>query len=137
MSLLDSLKKFHEFQKSYRNEYEAVSVLGASAHKLCEELENVPLESEAITWILDGTIPDISDRVHNAKLQRYPMINYMEEVLKYVDDIRIADSVRDSIQQSRQHKNLEYIYHVDEVALRTRVRVLVNMIWYKFIRREN
>ena len=136
MSLLDGLKQFKEFSKGYSNIYEAVRDLGLAARKLCNDMYDVPLHSEAISWILSGDTPDLSEKIEQAKTIKIPMIGYMEELLNYVDDEDIKQSVRDSINASRTRRNLVFLYTTSDESKQTRIRVIARLIWFKFIPKE-
>lgn len=132
MSIGD-FKRFRELTNQLGSPYAAVNYISSEARKLANKYDNIILHSEAIDWVVTGEMPDI---LKNNKYKRIPhrksnLRSYMDELLSYVDDEAVCESVRYSIYASKSSNHLIYVYKdVSDESRQTRVRVLTRMIWY-------
>lgn len=122
-------KEFDALAAALGSPYAAVNYIAKSARKKLKESNNGILESQAISWVLTGKEPKVHRRmpVYNSSLN----IPYVDEVLCYVDDEEVCESVRESYNESLLAHHLIYCYHnnLDEFR-KSRVRILTRMIWY-------
>lgn len=121
--------RFNQLAEVLGSPYAAVNYLANLARKLLIDNNNQILESQAITWALTGEAPKI-ERKKITKVDTSNMCG-IDEVLCYVDDDEVCESVRNSYHQSLKSHHLIYCYHnsLDEYR-KARVRILVRMIWY-------
>lgn len=121
-------REFDALADKLGSTYAAVNYIAKSARQKRKQVDNRILESEAITWALTGIQPKLR-RV--CKVAEWGTLNYLDEVLSYVDDENVAQSVRESYSESAKVHHLIYCYHSDlNESQKSRVRVLTRMIWY-------
>lgn len=122
-------REFDALADKMGSPFAAINYIAKSARVKRQQVDNRILESEAITWALTGIQPQLRERVHT--VDEWYNISYLDEVLSYVDDEQVADSVRESYSESARTHHLIYCYHssLDE-SRKARVRVLTRMIWY-------
>lgn len=130
MSLTD-LDKFHKLEHKLGSPYAAVNYISSEARKLASKYDNVILHSEAIDWVITGEKPKIISGVGKLSTKLNYVKSYIDEILCYVDDASVCESVRYSIDASRSSNHLIYVYKdVPDESRQARVRVLTRMIWY-------
>lgn len=121
-----------EFRKKLEHStsiYADVMKVAGAARRLANKHDNLILHSEAITHVVNNTIPDVSLLVkdcddYDAKL--------IKEMFCYIDDADICNAVYDSFYESKSRHNLIYIYNsITDPSTQARVRVLTRMLWYK------
>lgn len=131
MSLVKDLAIFKQYEISLGNKYSAVIKIADDARQLQKKYGNVPLESEAITWILRGIDQKTLDKVKQIQSRKKFYLSYLNEVLTYVDDIEVKKSVKQSIKQSKRAQNLVYFYSTHDKSKQARIRVLTRIIWHE------
>lgn len=131
MSLVKDLDIFKQYENSLGNKYLAVMQIANDARQLQKKYGNVPLESEAITWILRGVDQKTLDTIKRIQSRKKFYLSYLDEVLTYVDDLEVKQSVKQSIKQSKRAQNLVYFYSTQDRFKQTRIRVLTRIIWYE------
>lgn len=112
--------------------YEATVWVAQEARKKANSVDNLVLQSEAINWVLTGKEPPMLEVIRNIRKERKPIaVEYLEDVLKLVDDDGVKYSVKVSISESKKENHLIYNYtDVNDEYRRTRIRVLCRMIWH-------
>ena len=111
------------------NPYEEVMNVVSKARELSAQYNNKILNSEAITNIIHGTLPDIQ---YLSDLESEFESRYIRDVFCYIDDKELCDAVYDSFYASKKKNNLIYVYNsISEPNRRARIRVLTRMLWYK------
>lgn len=122
-------REFDALADKLGSTYAAVNYIAKSARQKRNQVDNRILESQAITWVLTGIQPKLSKRAIN--ISDWANLNYLDEVLSYVDDENVCVSVRASYSKSAELHHLIYCYHTDlNDSQKARVRVLTRMIWY-------
>lgn len=128
---LNDLHKFHQLEQELGSSYAAVNLIASEARKLATQYDNKILHSEAIDWYLTGNKPKILNDKYKLYTSSNYVRSYVDEVLSYVDDIGVCESVRHSISASRSSNHLIYVYKdVSDDFRQARVRVLTRIIWY-------
>lgn len=116
---------FRRYLESSGNLYGAVQSVQKDARELAEQYDNTIFHSQAITHIIDGSIPD----------RRYFFADEYEaivirEMFCYIDDVEIKNAVYDSFYESKSRNNLLYRYNeINDEPRKARVRVLTRMLW--------
>ena len=127
----------HEFDQlaaALGSTYAAVDYIAKSARRKLKVTNNRILESEAISWVLTGVSPKLRNRIDDVS---HIPANYVDEILCYVDNENICNSVRDSYAASIQVRHLIYCYQKDlDKHEQSRVRILLRMVWYNIISEE-
>lgn len=126
---VDQLKPFI---KLCGNKYAATRYVAKEARKLAEEYDNVISHAEALTWVLTGEIPkDILSYYQDmVKLKRHRSLSAAYELIEYVLDEDIKESVVESYIRSLRAGHLIYYYHgVYDEYKQARVRILTRMVW--------
>lgn len=106
--------------------YHLVLQVAKDARALAEKYDNRISHSEAITHVINGTLPDSSDLTarrneHEAKVIR--------EKFCYIEDKEVCDAVYDSFYESKWSKNLIYLYNgISDPSRQSRVRILTRML---------
>lgn len=131
MSLVKDLDIFKQYENSLGNKYSAVMQIANDARQLQKKYGNVPLESEAITWVLRGIDQKTLDTIKRIQSRKKFYLSYLDEVLTYIDDIEVKKSVKQSIKRSKRAQNLVYFYSTQDRSKQTRIRVLTRIIWYE------
>ena len=127
----NDIEYFNEITAKLGNPYAAVNYIAASARKLAAKYNNLILDSEAINWLVTDNKPAILNKQHTISTKGDYVRSYVDEMLSYVDDTDVCDSVRYSINTSRDANHLIYVYtNVPDEFRQARVRILTRMIWY-------
>lgn len=128
---LNDLDKFQKLEQQLGSSYAAVNYISSEARKLASKYDNLILHSEAIDWIITGEKPKILSDIGKLCTRPNYVKSYIDEVLCYIYDINVCESVRHSINASRSSNHLIYVYKdVPDRSRQARVRVLTRMIWY-------
>lgn len=121
-----------EFRKQLEHStsiYADVMKVAGAARRLANKYDNLILHSEAITHVVNNTIPDVSLLVKDCDDFDAKLI---KEMFCYIDDADICNAVYDSFYESKSRRNLIYIYNsITDPSTQARVRVLTRMLWYK------
>lgn len=131
----DEIHAMDALSDQYGSPYAAANAAANAARDLVKLYDNKILDSEAISWCITGEAPKILATMQSNKsipYERY--VSYqIDELLNYVEDPDVVESVRISFRESTIARHLIYVYNsrMDEPR-RTRVRVLTRMIWYEF-----
>lgn len=112
--------------------YQAIQHLSKVARKKLKEVDNNIQDSQALTWALTGLEPDVKqnmkDKVYHSK--KFYQEEYMDDMLCYVDDEEVCESVRESFRASKKVNHLIYVYnHTLDEHRKSRVRILTRMVW--------
>lgn len=106
--------------------YHLVLQVAKDARSLAEKYDNQILHSEAITHIINSTLPDTSDLTYHRTEHEAKVIR---EKFCYIEDKEVCDAVYDSFYESKWSKNLIYIYNgISDPSRQTRVRILTRML---------
>lgn len=114
--------------QKYGNEYQAVIALANLARGKAAHVDHHILDSEAIEWVLTGTLPKAVqnevDKPPSSKSQ------YIREILGQIQDSDILCSIKSSLRISAQNATLCYVYaEGTNKYQQQRVRIICNMIW--------
>lgn len=129
---------FDQLSQDCGSSFAAIQHLTKDSRDKMKQSNNVISESEALTWALTGEKPKgLKRRMKEKEVRlnayhpvRYYQDAYMEELLSYVDDIDIRESVRRSFDKSKETGNLHYVYiSALTDGNKARVRILTNMVW--------
>lgn len=132
MNFKSDNEHFNEIVSKFNgNRYQAVQYIQKQSRKLLEYTDNRITDSEAITWVLTGEKPDYESRKTFNEITAKYEYAYVDEILCYIDDKQVCESIRLSISKSKKSKNLVYRYTkgLDE-SKKSRVRVVTRIIWY-------
>lgn len=115
--------------------YSAVNLVAKKARIKAKETDYMILDCEAISWALTGEQPK---EIHKRPSEAYPITGYgitdLEDMLSCVDDVKVAQAVRDSYDLSVKANHLIYSYkEVPDEDRQARIRVLTNLIWNNYI----
>lgn len=109
--------------------YAAVNHIAMEARRKLKEVDSQILDSKAITWALTGIPPKIHNR-NEAYYLRDEAQAYLDDMLCYVDDEDVCESVRNSYKTSKRANHLIYVYKNDlDESRRARVRILTRIVW--------
>ena len=132
MNFKSDNEHFNEIVSKFNgNRYQAVQYIQKQSRKFLEYTDNRITDSEAITWVLTGEKPDYESRKTFNEITAKYEDAYVDEILCYIDDKQVCESIRLSISKSKKSKNLVYRYTkgLDE-SKKSRVRVVTRIIWY-------
>lgn len=125
--------EFPNFEKRAGNAYKAILDIASEARRRVFLCDNHISEAEAISWIVDKELPNLSRSSHIAKA------SYIDEVLSEIVDKRVRISVIKSLHRtyaanqikSNCHCTFKFVYHRSlSAAERSRVRVLTRLIYF-------
>lgn len=113
------------------SKFAAVNYLAKQARINLKQVNNTILDSQALSWALTGKQPEIHpDRKSVGDDFITIKLNYLDELLCYVDDEEVCESVVDSFYESLEKRHLIYVYNNDlDESRKARVRILTRMIW--------
>ena len=134
-----SQDSFDELARNIGNRYAAVRFISKQTHKLSIRYHYEIIDSQLISWILTGIKPKsviryesqikIENRIRS--LSDREITSVLDEILCYVDDSNICDSVRCSIIKSKELHHLIYVYkNIQNESQMARVRILTRMVWH-------
>ena len=134
-----SQDSFNKLARNIGNRYAAVQFIAQQTHKLSTRYHYEVIDSQLISWILTGVKPksviqyesqiDIENRIRS--LSDRKITSVLNEILCYVDDSNICDSVRCSITESKDAHHLIYVYkNIQNESQKARVRILTRMVWH-------
>ena len=128
-----SLQDDFEFRKALEyssNQYGILKSVQHQARELSEKYDNKILHSEAITHVIHDTLPDIGYIYEDEYEARQ-----IRELFCYIDDKAITDAVYDSYYESKSRHKLTFIYNsIADEGMKSRVRVLTRILWYKILK---
>lgn len=138
---MDHIKEYTQFKyysNIYGGPYGAVAAISRSARKLSEQYNNTLRHSESISHIITHTpvnTEDLYDRMQHCDDSKLHLVS---DIMDHVDNIAIKWCVIESISDSLKCHHLIYRYHniLDE-NVRSRIRILVRMIWGNIILRKD
>ena len=123
-------KQFDKIADALGSRYAAVRYVSSLARTRSSESKYHIQESEAITWILTGKEPKYRKRLYMDPM-KYTDVCILEEILEYVDDREICESVSSSYEASLENRHLIYVYQEGlSQSQQARVRILTRMVWY-------
>ena len=118
-----------ELIKACGSKYMAVNVVADMARRKAQAVDYHILDSQAIEWVLSGEKPQTIIDDENSESRRKS--SYMRNLLEYIDDDRVVDSVISSIRASVASGTLCFVFSEDTNEYQyARVRILCRMIWY-------
>lgn len=138
MDIQEETLCFDRMTVKYGSKFEAIRQISKDARAKKVQCKNVITESEAITWALTGKQPhNLAQRMNRAATRKtynptsFYQEEYMKDLLCYIDDSDICDSVIASFHASKRSHNLVYKY-IGNISdeNKARVRILTNMVWY-------
>lgn len=131
MSIIDGQKGFEELCLAFNgNRYAAVVHVATAARNLLTQYHNAILESQAISWVLTGVVPEGIGDPSKPKKRRVWARSYISQVLEYVTDKEVREAVQDTILESTKEFCLHFVYNdVDDEPRRSRIRILSRMAW--------
>ena len=114
------------------NVFEACNLISLTADKLLKLTNNSVSESEAVSWATTGVAPtNLRDRRRQHMLLSVPKTKYMTNLLSYVDDDKVRESVQESFSQSVRLGSLTFYYPFKlSGGQKQRVRILTRMCWH-------
>ena len=121
---------YDRLSEKYGSKYAAVMCIAKEARYLCETNENVISHSTGLNWVVTNQPPK---RLLSPKARlSYQDRLYLDgiDILNYIDDENVKQSVIDSVDLSRSSNHLIYVYSesLDEYQ-EARVRILTKLIW--------
>lgn len=133
----DSINAANELINKYQNPYLIAAALGAKARKKADDVDNVILHSEAISWVLTDKVPSILRTTNRFSHRKLYINDSVYEILSGIDDNNIRECVKCSISKSIDANNLIYVYNdLPNDNQKARVRVIVNIIWYEILNKK-
>lgn len=128
MEQLSQQQAFNKLAEALGSPFAASNYLAKLARKLLIDNNNQILQSQAITWALTGEKPKYTTHKLNVNLNQMYGI---DDILCYIDDKDIHDSVEQSYEKSLKAKHLIYFYSegLNEYD-KGRVRILLRLIWF-------
>lgn len=123
---------FNKLEKTTGNRYAAVQEVIKQARVKYRETNYKILPSEAISWALDGTVPESVKKGYVNKKPYSVVDEAFDSYLFDIDDEDVRESVKTSINLSYSRGHLVYRYEMTLDKFRqARVRVITNMLWDK------
>ena len=115
--------------------YMAVNLVAKQARKKLAQADYMILDSQAISWALTSIPPEV---IHKRPSEAYPTecygLTFLEDMLSYVDDESVEESVKISYDHSVKGNHLIYSYNKDlDPSRKARVRILTRMAWDNYI----
>lgn len=115
--------------------YMAVNLVAKQSRKKLAQTDYMILDSQAISWALTNIPPEV---IHTRPSEAYPRGCYgltsLEDMLSYVDDESVKQSVEISYDRSVKGNHLIYFYNKDlDPSRKARVRILTRMAWDNYI----
>lgn len=132
MSIYELNNKFDDIYLSGTdNIFEAINTYANDANNLKQVYHNRISSSEALNSVLTNELPENINKRRLVAETEFNYINvYIKEELSQIDDLRIRQSVQESLITSRDAHNLLFIYHSDlSLCERSRVRIICKMVW--------
>ena len=122
-------EQFDKLADALGSRYAAVRYVSNLARSRSSKSKYHIQESEAITWILTGKEPKYRTRLYMDPIKYDVCI--LEEILEYIDDRKICESVSSSYEASLEYHHLIYVYQEGlSQSQQARVRILTRMVWY-------
>ena len=114
------------------NSYKLSMILSKYNRDICIYYKRCIIGSEVFAWILGGRQPkNLKKYIKEFMLSKSYEEEYIDEELKYIDDVLVKSDVRSSLLKSLKRRHLIYSYRKtkDNDFLKTRVRILSKIIW--------
>ena len=130
----DDYKRFDNYCNTHHvNRFAQINKIAKISRRLADQENNRVLHSEAISWCVSGETPKILSMPQLPRSDVRIVQAYVDDTLFGVDNLDVVDSVRVSIRESFRANHLIYVYSkvLDECTC-ARIRILTNMIWWKF-----
>lgn len=108
--------------------FAAANLAAKTARNLMKGTNDQLLDSKVLSWAITGKKPDVTEsKAYHKKDFGWECLR---DMLCYVDDEDVRQSVTDSYRASRRARHLIYCYNsgLDEPR-RSRVRILTRMAW--------
>lgn len=129
---LDKDWKLRNYIQHCDSPYSVVNTIAQISREKAAQCNNYILESEALTWVIQGIQPDILQQPYknsNKCMTPYQM-DYLNDTLCYIEDKQVCKAVKDSVIASQKSKYLIYLYNnIDNESKKARVRILTRMIY--------
>lgn len=115
------LEEFNDYASKLGNRYEAIDKICKKSRKIGKKYPKQFLDSKQLSYAVSNQLP---------KLKKEKKISFdeIDDILWYVSDYDVIDSVKKSIQySSKESINYVYVDSLDDYK-QCRVRFLVNQI---------
>lgn len=133
MDILSQYDTFNRLLDQFDSPYKVVNYVANKARNVAKQCNYKILDSEAISWVLNGEDDVALDNIIRRCKRRYTGKYQIDDILNYIDDEQVCEAVKESITNSRRLHHLIYIYKdVSDEPRKSRVRILTNMLWYRF-----
>lgn len=135
---LDKDIKLRNYIAHCDNVYSVVNTISSIARDKYKECNGYILDSEALTWVIQNTKPNHTDinRGNNMQSSKIPYnMMTVDDILCNIEDVEVKESVKESILRSHESNYLLYYYKdIKDEFKKSRVRIIVKMIWDKLIK---
>lgn len=135
---LDKDIKLRNYIAHCDNAYSVVNTISSIARDKYKECNGYILDSEALTWVIQNTKPNHTDinRGNNMQSSKIPYnMMTVDDILCNIEDVEVKESVKESILRSHESNYLLYYYKdIKDEFKKSRVRIIVKMIWDKLIK---
>lgn len=120
--------EFEKLASLLGSTFAAINYVACMARIKLIENNNQILQSQAISWVLTGNEPKYKTQKIDPLSQTIRPI--IDEMLCYIDDELVRESIRCSYEASVKADHLIYMYHPDlPDGYHAKVRIILNMIW--------
>jgi len=127
--MLNDLVLFNQFAEKLGNRYAASVCIAKLSRQYSRNLPGPVIESKLAHWVLTGQDPD---KLH-IKPRRDPDVEFMEDLLCYVDDVQVCNEVRSCYKMSILNRHLIYSCNTNlSKYQQERVSIILRMCWYSF-----
>jgi len=119
------------------NPFQHVIDIAILARKKAKESEYHILDSEALTWVIQGIEPVEDSTLNLSRTITNYEEKYLDDMLCCIDDAQVRNALQESFYQSKSANKLIYEYgNITDKPRQTRVRILLRMIWYNTVLKE-
>lgn len=133
MNVKEERETFEKYEERFGNPYKAVLCIGKEARQYSESHNNVPLDSESLTFVLQNKDPEIVQSALASRIAKQTHkrsnIDEVRDIYLSIDDPQIKKAVKLSVDQSMDSNHLIYIYNeTEDENYRSKIRILTRMI---------
>lgn len=126
-TILQDLKLFDTFARKLGNRYVASLCIAKLSRQYSNQLPGPVIESKLAHWVLTGQDPNKL----RIRPRRDPDIDFMEDLLCFIDDKAVCDEVRYCYKASIRNRHLIYSCNTNlSKYQQDRVSILLRMCWY-------
>ena len=112
------------------NRFQVVIYVSKLARKLSQDVYNIIRGSESLSWAISGITPENLERRIHKYLNNTQIDDMISYKLELVSNESVKDAVFETIHESLKSKHLIYVYKdIEDPHLKSRVRILSNIIW--------